>query len=51
MGKLTVMQTSDPTHEDVACARPGARVRRAGLAPVQNFLFGHTPFSVVYDCR
>ncbi|WP_344855136.1 hypothetical protein [Planomonospora alba] len=45
------MPTVDPSFEDVVCSRPGVRVRHAGLAPVQNFLFGHTPFSVVYDCR
>ncbi|GII01221.1 hypothetical protein Pta02_32290 [Planobispora takensis] len=51
MGKLAIMSTADPTLEDVVRARPGVRVRHAGLAPVQNFLFGHTPFAVVYDCR
>ncbi|GGK74363.1 hypothetical protein Ppa06_33810 [Planomonospora parontospora subsp. parontospora] len=51
LGKLDGMPTADPNPEDVVRSRPGVRVRHAGLAPVQNFLFGHTPLSVVYDCR
>ncbi|MEV8637039.1 hypothetical protein AB0395_35900 [Streptosporangium sp. NPDC051023] len=45
------MMTADPSLEDVVLSRPGAWVRRVGLAPVQNFLFAHTPSDVVYDCR
>ncbi|WP_344976088.1 hypothetical protein [Streptosporangium fragile] len=45
------MLTAHPSHEDAVPPRPGARVRYAGVAPVQNFLFAHTPSVVVYDCR
>lgn len=29
---------------------PSARVRPGRSSPVQNHLFAHTPFTVVYDC-
>ncbi|MEV4183850.1 hypothetical protein AB0J28_20715 [Streptosporangium canum] len=45
------MSTVDPSLEDVVIPRIGARVRHAGLAAVQSFLFAHTPSVVVYDCR
>ncbi|MBB2909982.1 hypothetical protein FHS43_001228 [Streptosporangium becharense] len=45
------MLTARPRPEDAALPRPGARVRYEGVAPVQNFLFAHTPSVVVYDCR
>ncbi|NYF39539.1 hypothetical protein HDA43_001698 [Streptosporangium sandarakinum] len=32
-------------------SRPRARARHEGLAPVQTYLFAHTPIVVVYDCR
>ncbi|GHH67969.1 hypothetical protein GCM10017673_15870 [Streptosporangium violaceochromogenes] len=51
MGKLVVVTTVDPSLEDVVLSRPGARGRRSDLAPVQSFLFAHTPSVVVYDCR
>ncbi len=28
----------------------GAAVRPGDSSPVQNHLFAHTPFAVVYDC-
>ncbi|MEV6865515.1 hypothetical protein AB0M44_31490 [Streptosporangium subroseum] len=45
------MLTADPSPEDVVLSRPGAWARQADVAPVQNFLFAHTPSVVVYDCR
>lgn len=51
MGKLVVVTIVDPSLEDVVISRPGARARRPDLAPVQSFLFAHTPSVVVYDCR
>jgi hypothetical protein len=51
LGKLVGMLTAAPSQEDVVRSRPGPRARHAGIAPVQNFLFAHTPFVVVYDCR
>ncbi|MER7206653.1 hypothetical protein [Streptosporangium sp. NPDC000239] len=45
------MMTADPSQEDVVLSRPDAWAGNAGLAPVQNFLFAHTPSVVVYDCR
>jgi|GEM_PF-3718892 len=51
LGKLVGMLTAAPSQEDVVLSRPGPRARHAGVAPVQNFLFAHTPFVVVYDCR
>ncbi|MER5648877.1 hypothetical protein [Streptosporangium sp. NPDC002524] len=45
------MPTAAPSQEDVVLSRPGPRARHAGVAPVQNFLFAHTPSVVVYDCR
>lgn len=45
------MMTADPSQEDVVLSRPDAWAGHAGLAPVQNFLFAHTPSVVVYDCR
>lgn len=51
LGKLASMLTVAPSQEDVVLSRPGPRARHAGVAPVQNFLFAHTPSVVVYDCR
>ncbi|GAA3117471.1 hypothetical protein GCM10017600_14400 [Streptosporangium carneum] len=51
LGRLATMVIADPSQEDVVLSRPGAWARHAGLAPVQNFLFAHTPSVVVYDCR
>jgi hypothetical protein len=51
MGKLASMLTADPSPEDAVLSRPGAWARQADVAPVQNFLFAHTPSVVVYDCR
>ncbi len=51
LGKLVSMPTAAPSQEDVVLSRPGPRARHAGVAPVQNFLFAHTPSVVVYDCR
>lgn len=50
LGKLVSMLTAAPSQEDVVLSRPGPRARHAGVAPVQNFLFAHTPSVVVYDC-
>ncbi|MEU0518744.1 hypothetical protein [Streptosporangium sp. NPDC006007] len=50
VGKLVTVMTVDPNLEDVL-PRPGSRARHADLAPVQSFLFAHTPSVVVYDCR
>ncbi|MFI6508236.1 hypothetical protein ACIBCT_11575 [Streptosporangium sp. NPDC050855] len=45
------MSIAAPSQEDVVLPRPGSRARHAGVAPVQNFLFAHTPSVVVYECR